>query len=188
MKKVFFNGCMVVLLLFCITMTGCASQDSILGTWYLVDGEETITFYEDGTCIASGDETAEYKQQEDGTLIITWGVFGNERIVKRTDDIDQALEEYDEYYYLSGNTLALNGEKCEKKQSWNTYFWRDGLIQKHIWAYYLTDIDNDRKVDLLVKAGSCEADVKLYFYQYKNARQWKVSLPKLIKHQCYFRA
>ena len=115
MKKVFFNGCIVVLLLFCFGMTGCASQDSIVGTWYSMDGEETITFYEDGTCIANEDETAEYKQQEDGTLIITWGIFGNEKIVKRTDDIDQALEEYDEYYYLSRNTLVLNGEKCEQK-------------------------------------------------------------------------
>ncbi|HBI63353.1 MAG TPA: hypothetical protein DDY31_19435 [Lachnospiraceae bacterium] len=46
--------------------------------------------------------------------------------------------------------------------------------QKHIWAYYLTDIDNDRKVDLLVKAGSCEADVKLYIYQYKNGKAKKI--------------
>lgn len=89
MKKVFLNGCMVVLLLFCIAMTGCASQDSIVGTWHSVDGEGTLAFYKDGTCISSRmDETAEYKQQEDGTLIITWGIFGNEIIAKRTDDID----------------------------------------------------------------------------------------------------
>lgn len=75
MKKVFFNGCIVVLLLFCFAITGCASRDSIVGTWYLMDGEEALTFYEDGTCIANGDETAEYKQQEDGTLIITWGIW-----------------------------------------------------------------------------------------------------------------
>lgn len=45
--------------------------------------------------------------------------------------------------------------------------------QKYIWAYYLTDIDNDNKADLLVKAGTCETDVKLYVYQYKKGKARK---------------
>lgn len=45
---------------------------------------------------------------------------------------------------------------------------------KYMWGYYLTDIDNDKKADLLVKAGSCEGDVRLYVYQYKNGKVKKV--------------
>ena len=38
-------------------------------------------------------------------LVIT--MFGNEIIAKRTDDIDQALED-EEYYYLSGDAFVLS--------------------------------------------------------------------------------
>lgn len=98
---------------FCATMTGCEPQDSIVGTWYSLEDDDSITFYEDGTCYSSqADETAKYKQQEDGMLVIT--TFGNEIIAKRTDDIDQALED-DQYYYLSRDTFILSGEECERR-------------------------------------------------------------------------
>lgn len=45
----------------------------------------------------------------------------------------------------------------------------------YIWNYYLTDIDNDKKADLLVEYGSCEADVKLILYQYKKGKAKKIA-------------
>lgn len=46
---------------------------------------------------------------------------------------------------------------------------------QYIWDYYLTDIDNDKKADLLIRYGSCEADVKLILYQYKKGKAVKVA-------------
>lgn len=46
---------------------------------------------------------------------------------------------------------------------------------EYIWGYYLTDIDNDKKADLIVKYGSCEADVRMDIYQYKKGKAVKVS-------------
>lgn len=37
-------------------------------------------------------------------------------------------------------------------------------------AYYLTDLDNDGKAELLVKAGTCEQDMRVYGYQYKKGK------------------
>lgn len=114
-KKTFLSGCIMMLFLLSVGVTGCSSRNSIVGTWRTNEGDYSISFYEDGTC-TSGDnnEIINYKQQEDGTLMLTWGVFGNERIVKRTDDKEQALED-DEYYYLSGNTLVFYRTVCERK-------------------------------------------------------------------------
>ena len=41
---------------------------------------------------------------------------------------------------------------------------------KYMWDYYLSDIDNDKKTDLLIHYGSCEADVKLIVFQYKKGK------------------
>ena len=49
------------------------------------------------------------------------------------------------------------------------------LGEKYLWDYYLTDIDNDQKTDLLVVVGSCEADAKLYVYQYKKKKAVKTA-------------
>ncbi len=114
-RKIFLSGCIMALLLFSIGMTGCSSKNSIVGTWYSNKSDYRIAFYEDGTCTSGdNDEIINYKQQEDGTLMLTWGLFGNQRIINRTDDKEQALED-DEYYYLSGNTLVFYGSECERR-------------------------------------------------------------------------
>ena len=40
----------------------------------------------------------------------------------------------------------------------------------YLWGYYLTDIDNDKKADLLVQVGTCEADARTHVYKYKNGK------------------
>lgn len=114
-KKIFIMSSIAILLFCGMSMMGCSSKDSIVGTWHAVGSDYVISFYEDGTCTTSkGDEIINYTQQEDGTLMFTWGLFGNEMIIKRTDDKEQALGD-DEYYYLSDNTFIFSGETCEKQ-------------------------------------------------------------------------
>lgn len=116
-EKQFLSGCVIMILLFGIIIGGCSSQNSIVGTWYSEKNDYTRTFYEDGTCRDSDDhsEIMNYKQQEDGTLMLTWGL-GNQRIINRTDDKELALEDENyEYYYLSGNTLVIYGNEYERK-------------------------------------------------------------------------
>lgn len=40
----------------------------------------------------------------------------------------------------------------------------------HMWDFFLTDIDNDRKAELLVKYGTCEADVRMLVYKYNKGK------------------
>lgn len=113
-KKILWSSCIFVFLLCGMSMMGCSSQNSLVGTWQSDESDYTRVFYEDGTCVfGDGDEIIKYKQQEDGTLMFMWGLL-NERIIKRADDKEQALEN-DEYYYLSGNTLVLYGSIYERK-------------------------------------------------------------------------
>lgn len=45
---------------------------------------------------------------------------------------------------------------------------------KSLWGYYLADMDGDKKAELLVKHGTCEADVKTTVYKYKSGKVKKV--------------
>jgi len=45
----------------------------------------------------------------------------------------------------------------------------------YLWGYYLTDMDNDKKADLIVQIGTCEADARAYVYQYKKGKAVKVA-------------
>ena len=47
--------------------------------------------------------------------MFTWGLFGNERVLKRTEDKDRALEEDDDYYYLSKDTFVFYGTEYERQ-------------------------------------------------------------------------
>ncbi|MDO4297191.1 MAG: hypothetical protein Q4C59_01785 [Lachnospiraceae bacterium] len=44
----------------------------------------------------------------------------------------------------------------------------------YLWGYFLTDIDKDKKPELLVEYGTCEADVRTIVYTYKNGKAKKV--------------
>ena len=46
--------------------------------------------------------------------------------------------------------------------------------KKELWGYYLADMDGDKKPELLIHYGSCEADVKLIVYKYKKGKVKKV--------------
>lgn len=46
---------------------------------------------------------------------------------------------------------------------------------RYLWDFYLTDIDNDNKADLILYYGSCEADVEIIVYQYKSGKAKKVA-------------
>lgn len=56
----------------------------------------------------------------------------------------------------------------KKVKKYSTELSADG--SPYLWKYYLTDIDNDKQADLLIKSGTCEADVMLDVYVYKNNR------------------
>lgn len=53
-----------------------------------------------------------------------------------------------------------------------------------VWGYYLTDIDNDKKADLMIRYGSCEGDVRTILFQYKSGKAKKVAVIGS-GHTCY---
>lgn len=52
-------------------------------------------------------------------------------------------------------------------KSYNT---DNSLGKKYISGYYLTDIDNDSVAELIVRAGSSEADDRFYVYDWKKRK------------------
>lgn len=80
---------------------------------------------------------------------------------------------------------AVAKEPCIKKMSakqkaafkktvrkWNKKQTSDGY--SYLLDYYLTDINNDKKADLLILKGTCSADTKLLVYMYKRGKAKKV--------------
>lgn len=63
-----------------------------------------------------------------------------------------------------------SGYKKKVKKYINKY--NDNGI--YVWDYYLTDINNDKKAELIIQYGSCEADVCIDVYQYKKGKVVKV--------------
>lgn len=59
-------------------------------------------------------------------------------------------------------------KKYEKKYSVDIF---SGV---YVWGYYLADLNKDKKPELLIQYGSCEADVKTVVYTYKNNKAKKV--------------
>ena len=60
--------------------------------------------------------------------------------------------------------------KVVKKYSKNL----DIIYGDFLWGYYLADLNKDKKPELLVQYGSCEADVRTYVYTYKKGKAKKV--------------
>lgn len=45
----------------------------------------------------------------------------------------------------------------------------------YLWGYYLADMDGDKKAELLVQYGTCEADARTVIYKYKGSKAKKVA-------------
>lgn len=79
-------------------------------------------------------------------------------------------------------------EKCVKKMSksmkkaylkqvkkYKTFSKADTLEgEAYIWGYYLTDITNNGKAELIIQHGTCEADVKYTVYKYSKGKAVKI--------------
>ena len=44
----------------------------------------------------------------------------------------------------------------------------------YLWGYYLADLDGDKKAELLVQYGTCEADARTKVYKYKSGNAKKI--------------
>ena len=118
MKK--FISCL--LLIFCIlslTLAGCSSKESIVGTWQEVDDpDDTITFYDNGSCLdipyhtVTSADAVSYTLHDDGNLIFEMEWDGP-ITVKRTDDESEALESSSNFY-LSKDKLILKKTTYKK--------------------------------------------------------------------------
>lgn len=114
----------IFLLVLCITciIAGCSQKKPIVGTWVYKDDsgrEESMEFYEDGTCFDTPVRThtsadaVSYKLQEDGMLIFTMEWDGPIRY-ESADEQEKALDDSD-YYYLSKDTFILHKRIYKKK-------------------------------------------------------------------------
>ena len=113
-KSLKFLSVGLFLILIVSSLAGCSSSKSaILGRWESVDSREYLEFFEDGDCEGSIDDYFDPRQwsiTSDGTLKLTDnntlgdGTKGYLRLKKSSS---KELNENE--YYLSGNTLIING-------------------------------------------------------------------------------
>ena len=111
--------CLMLIALMLVSMlTACGgSQDSIVGTWLREDGDEILTFDEDGSCSVPftydggwWESCDTYTVDDDGTLYLvsSKGNIDSERFL-----LKESVEEVEEDggYYISGDTLVIKHSK-----------------------------------------------------------------------------
>lgn len=121
----------------------------------------------------------------------TWDVHGAEK-TQASDgkNMEKVLKNYKAGKYKAAKKYnkkmnASAKEKCVKKMSekhkaafkktvrkWENKETEAGY--SYLIDYYLTDMNNDKKADLLILKGTCEADTMLVVYMYKNGKSKKV--------------
>ena len=67
-------------------------------------------------------------------------------------------------------------------KSYNT---DNSLGKKYISGYYLTDIDNDSVAELIVRAGSSEAEARFYVYDWKKGKIKKIGSVEALHSEVY---
>lgn len=97
--------------------------------------------------------------------VITY--FGKKQY-KKAATYNKRLSEKAKEKCVDNMSAGMKKAYLKKVKRYSTELSTDG--SPYLWAYYLTDIDNDKQADLLIKSGTCEADVKLDVYTYKNKK------------------
>ena len=65
-------------------------------------------------------------------------------------------------------------QKAAYKKIVKKYNLETRLGKDYLWGYYLVDLDQDKKPELLCKYGTCEADVRTDIYTFKKGKAKKV--------------
>lgn len=117
-----------------------------------------------------------------------------------TKNIEKVLKYYKKGQYKKAQKYnkklsKIVKEKCVKKmpakikkayrkivKSYNT---DNSLGKKYISGYYLTDIDNDSVAELIVRAGSSEADARFYVYDWKKGKIKKIGSVEALHSEVY---
>mgnify|MGYP006949204886 CR=1 FL=1 len=71
---------------------------------------------------------------------------------------------------IKGNLYLIAKIKKAYRKIVKSYNTDNSLGKKYISGYYLTDIDNDSVAELIVRAGSSEADDRFYVYDWKKGK------------------
>ncbi|MEY8431067.1 hypothetical protein AALC75_11130 [Lachnospiraceae bacterium 48-42] len=65
--------------------------------------------------------------------------------------------------------------KAAYRKAVSSYSFNQGRsTMKSLWGYYLADLDGDKKAELMVRHGTCEADVQTTVYKYKNGKAKRI--------------
>ncbi len=117
-----------------------------------------------------------------------------------TKNIEKVLKYYKKGQYKKAQKYnkklsKIVKEKCVKKmpakikkayrkivKSYNT---DNSLGKKYISGYYLTDIDNDNVAELIIRAGSSEADARFYVYDWKKGKVKKIGSVEALHSAVY---
>ena len=99
-----------------------------------------------------------------------------------TKNIEKVLMYYKKGQYKKAQKYNKKLSKIVKEKSYNT---DNSLGKKYISGYYLTDIDNDSVAELIVRAGSSEADARFYVYDWKKGKIKKIGSVEALHSEVY---
>ncbi len=120
--------------------------------------------------VSSGGEALAASEKSDGTNMQKVLNYYAKKQYKKAGKFNKKLSEDANEACVSKMTAPMKKAylKIVKKYKVNA------VGDKSLWGYYLTDIDNDKKTDLLIKIATCEADAKLYVYQFKSGKAKRI--------------
>ncbi len=147
-----------------------------------------------------------------GSAIITVKAAGNKtykaatvrikiKVYKRPKNVGDFLKSYKQKNYAKAKVLSKRlpskaKEACIRNMSdemkdayWRKVeFFRKSYYYEEdpwLWNYFLTDINKDGVPELMIRYGSCEADVRSIFYTYKNGKAVQIGI-KYVSHAGFF--
>ncbi|MBR6401748.1 MAG: hypothetical protein IKS48_00025 [Eubacterium sp.] len=128
------------------------------------------------------------------TLVIGFGtILGSSKLVDAKSSYNTYMHKYLKAYQSEDYARASKLAKRLKETEDTTYnkltrkqkrAYKKVIAQypvqniesggEHMWCYMLTDMDGDQSAELIVKAGSCEADARIDVYTFKKGKVKKV--------------
>lgn len=114
-KSIYITIISALLICSILLLTGCSSDNSIIGTWVNENGEEVLIFEENGSCSVPftynnswWESCDRYSVADDGTLVLS-SSQGNISAERYTlTDGEEEVVENSGYYYLSEDTLIFH--------------------------------------------------------------------------------
>ena len=109
-------------------------------------------------------------EKSDGDIVTKILEYYKAGKYSKADELAGKLKQYADEKCVSAMSLKVKKAYLSEINSYTSMMGIVGSMNhpEYVWDYYLTDIDNDRIPELLIKYGSCEANVRTNVFTFKS--------------------